>query len=441
MYIAPFPPQNCFSLALAAASALLPLQANGQIQTSREYQLEFNYDPRSSVGPSMWSSVDPSNVGDWSDFTVFMNTANHDLKINKNFCDDPRRPSPVNLHPTTQCDDNHEILTKMISKHDCSFSDMTFEIAPNLLRAFMPYDNMTCRLPAMNLSGDLPNDWTFMWLEVHARSEHVIDGRRFDGELQLIHLGNNAQNRELAIPTILLDASSPFDEPRLQRFLDKWQEVHDTARQSCAVTQGLQNSAYQYNGTDVSKRHLREKKQQPNVGSSFMALLERYRSSLGNFVTTVGSILSDSEYSTEKHLGQSSSNQYQPTSRSLQGSVNATSSLYGQPYGPRRKMFPYDLFPTIYHYKYLGSITYPPCSQIVRYDVFDEPLKISRRQLRQLGALQGSYINEETCATESVVSPTGENFRPLQVLNETVQNSSHCQLDRYRLWKYPTAYQ
>jgi hypothetical protein len=158
----------------------------------------------STIGPPTWKDVDPSLVEEWSDFTLFMNASSHDLKIDDNYCNDPRRPSPVNLVPTMPCDDSHEILTKMIRMDDCTFNDMTFEIAPNMLRAFMPYVNTTCRLPTMNLSGELPNDWTFIWLEVHLRSEHVIDGRRFDGEIQLIHLGNNAQNRELAAPTILL---------------------------------------------------------------------------------------------------------------------------------------------------------------------------------------------------------------------------------------------
>ncbi|MFN9978439.1 MAG: carbonic anhydrase family protein, partial [bacterium] len=85
------------------------------------------------------------------------------------------------------------------------------------------------------------------------------------------------------------------------------------------------------------------------------------------------------------------------------------------------------MFPTIYHYKYMGSLSSPPCSTIVRWDVFDEPMKISRRQLRQIGRLLGSYINEQTCASESVVSPSGENYRPLQVLSPQ-QNSAHCQL-------------
>lgn len=394
---------------------LMPLKSECFIQTSREYQLRFNYDPTSIIGPSRWHEVDPSLVEEWSDFSVFMNTSNHDLKIDDNYCNDPRRPSPVNLFPTTACDDNHEILTKMIKKDDCTFTDMTFEIAPNMLRAFMPYDNTTCRLPTMNLSGDLPNDWTFIWLEVHLRSEHVIDGRRFDGEIQLIHLGNNAQKRELAAPTILLDASSPFDEPKLQRFLDQWQALHDATRQRCFGNQGvqenLQSETSNSNSNDSSE-------------SSFFSLLDKYTSSIINFFGG-----NSSGNTTESH-----------SSRYLQTS-NTTLSQYGQPFGPRRKMFPYDLFPTIYYYKYQGSITYPPCSQIVRFRVLDEPLKISRRQLRQLGALQGSYLNEHTCESASVVSPLGENYRPLQVLNPVFQNSSHCKPERYRLWQYPTAYQ
>ena len=420
------------------------LPSHGLVQTTRQYKLGYNYDPSSPTGPSNWASIDASKVGDWSDFTCFMNKTGQDLKIGINECannNKNQRTSPVNLYPTMACDDDHEILCKIVRKDECGFKNMTFEIAPNTLRASMPYVNTTCLNPTMNKSGKLPNDWIFIWLEVHARSEHVIDGRRFDGEINLIHVGINEQKRELAIPTILLDASSPFDQPLLQRFLDKWQQIYDSVRGNCSTA---------FNTTDSRLM----KQEAATAAEDLLSMLDNYRAVVDSHKYVASDYYGDDQdikLQSAENGGSFSagSNRSLQTNTTASNTTSATASnatfygppyKYGQPFGPRRKQFPYDLFPTIYHYKYMGALTSPPCSTIVRWDVFDEPLKISRRQLRQIGALMGSYVNEQTCVSESVVSPSGENYRPLQVLSPQ-QNSAHCQLDRYRYWLYPTQYQ
>lgn len=449
---------------VATISWTLLLPAYALIQTSRQYKLGYDYNPNSPVGPPKWTNVDPSKVGDWSDMVEYVNKSGQDLRlsinecgINKNF-----RTSPVNLYPTMSCDCDHEILCKKINTRECGFKNMTFEIAPNTLRASMPYQNTTCLNPAMNKSGKLPWDWIFIWLEVHARSEHVIDGRRYDGEINLIHVGINDQKRELAIPTILLDASSPFDHPLLQRFLDQWQLIYDKVRKNCTQTSSTFNVnwtstastvdgstvMYDTSATDSGRNNARQMKQKgtPSVDDDLLTILDRYNSVLESHKYVATDYFGDND----DQLKDSSIDESHPSSvaseRSLQTTSNSTASSfgppynYGQVYGPRRKQFPYDLFPTIYHYKYMGSLSSPPCSTIVRWDVFDEPMKISRRQLRQIGRLLGSYINEQTCASESIVSPSGENYRPLQVLSPQ-QNSAHCQLDRFRYWLYPLSEQ
>jgi carbonic anhydrase len=459
--------RGTYAVAAISWTGLLPAYA--LIQTSRQYKLGYDYNPVSPVGPPRWTSVDPSKVGDWSDMVEFVNKSGQDLRIGNNECGINKnfRTSPVNLYPTMKCDCDHEILCKKINTRECGFKNMTFEIAPNTLRASMPYQNTTCLNPAMNKSGKLPWDWIFIWLEVHARSEHVIDGRRYDGEINLIHVGINDQKRELAIPTILLDASSPFDNPLLQRFLDKWQLIYDKVRNTCNQTLSTLNAnltssyttstaangstvIYDTSAIDSSRNSGREMKQKgttTSVEDDLLTMLDRYNSVLESHKYVATDYFSDDD----DRLDNSSIDGSYPSSdvaseRSLQTASNSTSSSYGPPYkygqvyGPRRKQFPYDLFPTIYHYKYMGSLSSPPCSTIVRWDVFDEPMKISRRQLRQIGRLLGSYINEQTCASESVVSPSGENYRPLQVLSPQ-QNSAHCQLDRFRYWLYPLSEQ
>jgi hypothetical protein len=132
------------------------------------------------------------------------------------------------------------------------------------------------------------------------------------------------------------------------------------------------------------------------------------------------------------------------TRRKLQENNDAelTPMIDEEPEGPRRKMFPYDLWPTLYYYKYKGSLTYPPCSENARWRIFDAPLRISRRQYKQLASLLESYKDEATLADDglfesaSAVSPTGENVRPLFDLNTDDQTLAHCTFRRYRYWDY-----
>jgi carbonic anhydrase len=106
-------------------------------------------------------------------------------------------------------------------------------------------------------------------------------------------------------------------------------------------------------------------------------------------------------------------------------------------YAPRRKMWPYDLWPTIYFYGYKGMLTAPPCSEIVNWRILDEPLVISRRQYKTLAKLLSSHVDPEMCEALDKTSPTGENFRPLQQLNNAQQEVKHCTREDYTFWMYP----
>ena len=430
----------------ACCLALTMVLVSSLIQTKRNYELNFNYGPFSKRGPSYWAEIE-ANVDrhdEWADFYYFMGNASsdQDLDMEYNECSSVRRPSPVHLVPNAQCEDNHEILTRQITSGDCLFSDMRFEITPNTLRASMPYNDSTCLRPTIDMSGDLPNDWMFTWLEVHVRSEHVIDGRRFDGEINLMHIGTSEQYRELAIPSILLEASAPRDEPRFQRLLDKWQEIANEAK-----------------STHTQVRLLNEEAPRKiTAHSSMPTLLEKYRYYLKN--STKGSRF----YPSEEYRGQVARKEQIDHNVTLERSLEDGSTgarkmssvpplfhhkvdtespdiTLDDPLGPIRKMFPYDLWPTIYYYRYKGSITYPPCSENVQWRVFDQPLLISRRQYKQLASLLESYVNETPEEQFKILSPTGENVRPLFYANATTQNVTHCTYQRYRYWSYPWRHQ
>lgn len=79
---------------------------------------------------------------------------------------------------------------------------------------------------------------------------------------------------------------------------------------------------------------------------------------------------------------------------------------------------PYALIPkgaTFYNYQ--GSLTTPPCTQGVTWNVVDTPVSISVREYDDLINLILDYVNPKTCAPGTVASPSGYTSRPVQPLN------------------------
>jgi carbonic anhydrase len=66
-----------------------------------------------------------------------------------------------------------------------------------------------------------------------------------------------------------------------------------------------------------------------------------------------------------------------------------------------------DLIPdVVQYYRYSGSLTTPPCAEVVQWSVLREPLLITEKQLRVFRSLRGKDGQE-----------IKDNFRPLQTLN------------------------
>jgi carbonic anhydrase len=68
-------------------------------------------------------------------------------------------------------------------------------------------------------------------------------------------------------------------------------------------------------------------------------------------------------------------------------------------------------------YSYPGSLTTPPCSEIVTWNVVDTPVSISVSEYNSIIELIFNYVDPTTCLPASVFSPSGYTSRPVQPLN------------------------
>ena len=78
----------------------------------------------------------------------------------------------------------------------------------------------------------------------------------------------------------------------------------------------------------------------------------------------------------------------------------------------------YDLVPQgSTFYQYNGSLTTPPCSEIVFWNVVDTPLSISVREYIRMTTLVLDFVDPSTCEKGSVAAPSGFTGRPVQPIN------------------------
>jgi carbonic anhydrase len=360
----------------------------------------FNYDPAAYTGPLFWGKVGLPDNFYWTEFTNNgTGTWKGILQERQPWEDDCRsggRQSPIDVAVTHGiCEEFHEIRDKPgIYKLTDSLVKKTIE--PNKLRLTYPRrecHNVShpwyaldplCQMPSPPL-GDFPNGWKgtgdVIHIDFKLPAEHTIEGEAFDGEMQIFHV-HPANQRVVGLTTMIRAQVDGFNF-YLQEAINAFQSVYDQNQADCAYFRATGQVA-----TRNETNPLATLSASPTAAS------------LGRATVPPRELrIEDDEF---------------------MDSINGTEADNGnwnRDLQVRFEWNPYHvmLIPTLYFFRYDGSITEPPCAEMVSWFVSDKPMLASFEQLEQLKNIQFTNV-DATCHTTSV-GFEGSVARPIQPTN------------------------
>lgn len=228
-----------------------------------------------------------------------------------------------------------------------------------------------------------------MHVDFKLPAEHQIYGEKFDAEMQIFHL--HPGRRLMPAVSILFRVQADGHNNILQQAIDAFQFEFDRDQAKCMNNVRRERKLI----SDFHSIVLDE-----DVESS-----ETDYESWGDFST----FLDDPGYA-----GKS-----EQTERRMQ-----------------EKFHPYheELMRTIYFYGYDGSLTEPPCTEIVSWFIMDEPATISPQQLQQMQNILFNHVDDD-CYRTSVHDNNRGVARPIQDTNGRMVwhcNSKHFPPDSER---------
>ena len=68
-------------------------------------------------------------------------------------------------------------------------------------------------------------------------------------------------------------------------------------------------------------------------------------------------------------------------------------------------------------YSYRGGLTTPPCTEIVHWNLLDQPMRISKNQIDRLYDIILCYVERSTCRYASIANEYGSTSRPPQPIH------------------------
>jgi len=274
------------------------------------------------------------------------------LKADKNECGKKKnRQSPVDLIQNEDCRADHEML---FTDGTCEIDDILFEVTPYSLKGTFPIKK--CTPPGLDLSDSFHEryDNTF---EVKLPGEHRIKGKKFDAEIQFSHVLNVLEEHEtnrdhqIAMAARPIVAKKNKHDDYMETFITEWEHAADKKEQQCE-DRGI--STLQAPETKYAQSQRRERRRQRKLHENVWDLTQK-----------------------RDH------------------------NVLKQP------------FKNQYYYGYKGSLTIPPCSDMVLWYVVDKPMKIDKKQLKRMQRLITNYLDDD-CEKNTYASDSGAVNRPLQ---------------------------
>ena len=386
-----------------------------------------------------WDEFSPEGLG----FGPWMDTLDN-MRDEPNQCGNVGRQSPIDIRPNGfACLEHHQIRTRRGDfRVFGSRNNLDLSIMPNKLRVGVRrrpckyIDNPVCSEPDPP-HADFPHGWPgfvdVLHVDFKFPAEHTIHGRKFDGEMQIYHL--HPGRRRLPVVSVLMEGIEDENDrdaghnEYLQEAIEGFQYEYDANRAQCAnAAMGNQNRRLR-KGHQTTNGHTSSGKHSPCFGTSSNEL----------------SMLDDCPKNKAKHdkgddqtieeLANTIFEGDQDKLKEYAKLMNHNSSFSLQKDSHRRRLAgiwnPHheSLVPSIYFYGYDGSLTEPPCSEIVSWFVIDETMKISRNQLERMKFLLFTNVDGSTCQSTSTHFKSSV-ARPIQETGSKRQ-IWHCTSDNY----------
>jgi carbonic anhydrase len=192
---------------------------------------------------------------------------------------------------------------------------------------------------------------------IHTGTDHAIDGTYYGADMHLVH--KEVGGDRLAVLGFFLEPTSPSGVGKFSDLLTEWEAVAAETLTTCA------NKAVD----------------------------------TGDATDIIAALMSGGG---RRILEEAAAKKEEQKNRKLPRSFN-----------------PYGLIPggsSMYFYD--GSLTTPPCTEIVWWNVIDKPVSLSIREFLRLTNLILGYMDPTTCKTGTVAAPSGFTGRPVQKIND-----------------------
>jgi carbonic anhydrase len=255
-------------------------------------------------------------------------------------------------------------------------------IEPNKLRILYPRrpcadkKNTACQEPDPP-QNDYPNGWTgpadAMHIDIKIPSEHTINGERFDAEMQAFYL--HVLRKRMPTQSVMIRAIDGGFNYYFQEAIDAFDAVYRQNQARCAIHQRRE------------RRQLLSFERKLGVAAAAAAAAAAATAD-SSVKGTVGGghAASWADFSTDLD-----NPDYEDMQRDAQRRLQMTV------WDPQHEK----LVPTLYFYRYDGSLTEPPCGEWVSWFIADKPMIISLEQLERLKTILFLNVNDK-CQRTSV---------------------------------------